>query len=211
MKHLLASALLISLPFTAHAGSTADYKAAMEVMHRDMDIAYTGDVDTDFLRGMIPHHQGAIDMAKVVLAHGKDPDIRWLAEWIIYIQEIEIAHMQQMLNRFGADKGEKICGFHEAATHQSKQHMQHMHHAMNIAYTGDADVDFVLGMIPHHQGAIDMAYTELDYGKNPEAEQMARDIIVAQKSEIARMESWLNKRGINAADYKNHTNMNHHH
>ena len=63
--------------------STEGYKAAMDKMHADMMIEYSGNADADFVRGMIPHHQGAIDMAKVELANGKDPEIRKLAEAVI--------------------------------------------------------------------------------------------------------------------------------
>ena len=77
--------------------ATAGYRAANDKMHKDMDIAFTGDADADFLRGMIPHHQGAIDMARVVLAHGKDPKVRKLAEDVIRAQEAEIKMMQEWL------------------------------------------------------------------------------------------------------------------
>lgn len=63
-------------------------------MHAAMSIDVTGDPDTDFMRGMIPHHQGAIDMAKVLLEHGTDADTRALANAIIRAQEEEIAIMQ---------------------------------------------------------------------------------------------------------------------
>ena len=62
-----------------------------------MAVPLTGDVDVDFVRGMIPHHQGAIDMAKVELEHGKDPAIRKLAEDVIKAQEAEIGQMQEWL------------------------------------------------------------------------------------------------------------------
>jgi uncharacterized protein (DUF305 family) len=70
-----------------------------------------------------------------------------------------------------------------------------MHEAMNITYTGNADVDFVKGMIPHHQGAIDMAKTVLAFGKDPEVRKLAEEIIKAQESEIAMMNAWLKARG----------------
>jgi uncharacterized protein (DUF305 family) len=73
------------------------YRAANDKMHRDMNITFTGNADRDFVAGMIPHHQGAIDMARVVLAHGKDPEIRKLAEEIIKAQEGEIAWMKAWL------------------------------------------------------------------------------------------------------------------
>jgi uncharacterized protein (DUF305 family) len=81
--------------------STKAYKDAAAKMHSDMSLNYSGDADVDFARGMIAHHQGAIDMAKVELEHGKDPDLRKLAEEIIKAQEMEIAEMQAWLKAKG--------------------------------------------------------------------------------------------------------------
>jgi uncharacterized protein (DUF305 family) len=75
--------------------------AANMKMHSAMDITYTGKADVDFVKGMIPHHAGAIDMAKAVLAYGKDPEIKKLAEGIIKAQEAEIAEMQAWLKKNG--------------------------------------------------------------------------------------------------------------
>jgi uncharacterized protein (DUF305 family) len=85
-----------------HAGgnpATEAYIAASERMHRDMTIEFTGDPDVDFARGMIPHHQGAIDMARALLEHGEDPEMRALAKAIIAAQEREIAFLRSWLEQ----------------------------------------------------------------------------------------------------------------
>lgn len=85
-------------PAAAESPATAALKEVNARMHKDMDISYSGDPDQDFARAMIPHHQGAIDMARVQLQYGKDPVLRRLAEEIIQAQEREIALLRTMVD-----------------------------------------------------------------------------------------------------------------
>ena len=70
-------------------------------MRQDMAITFTGNADIDFVKGMIPLHQGAVDMAKTVLAFGKDPEVKKVAEGIINAQEAEITSMKEWLKKQG--------------------------------------------------------------------------------------------------------------
>ena len=87
---------------TPDTPAVREYKAAHARMMRNMALPFTGSPDVDFRMHMIPHHQGAIDMARVALRHAKDPWTRQLAEAVIIEQQREIAEMQAWLARHGA-------------------------------------------------------------------------------------------------------------
>lgn len=77
--------------------ATQAYRAANLAMHQAMDLEFSDNADIDFARGMIGHHQGAIDMALIVIEHGQDPDLRQLAEEIIAAQEAEIEFLRNWI------------------------------------------------------------------------------------------------------------------
>jgi uncharacterized protein (DUF305 family) len=87
----------MSKPMGDQSPSSQAFADANAKMHKDMMVEMTGNTDVDFVRSMIPHHQGAIDMAKIELQYGKDPEIRKLAEAVIKAQEAEIAEMNAWL------------------------------------------------------------------------------------------------------------------
>ena len=86
--------------------------SAMVKMSKDMESApMSGDPDKDFLAMMIPHHEGAVEMARLVLIHGRDPLVRKLAEEIIAAQQAEIVTMRQRLEILKAGRDENPGGF----------------------------------------------------------------------------------------------------
>jgi uncharacterized protein (DUF305 family) len=98
-KTLFAAAVIIAAPsaaFANHATSAEEaFKEANNTMMQAMAKPMSGDADKDFVMMMLPHHQGAIDMAKVELKYGKDPTLRAMAEAIIVAQEKEIKEMKE--------------------------------------------------------------------------------------------------------------------
>jgi uncharacterized protein (DUF305 family) len=85
----------------ADTPATKSFRDISARMHREMDIRYTNDVDVDFVRAMIPHHESGVEMARVVLAHSKEPETRRLAEEVIRAQGAEITQMRDFLKRKG--------------------------------------------------------------------------------------------------------------
>lgn len=174
--------------------STRDFKAAHARMMRNMAVPFTGDTDIDFRTHMIPHHQGAIDMARVALRHAKDPWTRQVAEAITVAQPREIYEFRGWLASRGA-MAQARGRVDTTAIREFKAAHAKMMRNMAMPFTGDPDVDFRMHMIPHHQGAIDMARVALRHAKDPWTRQEAEAIIITQQQEIYEFQNWLARRG----------------
>jgi len=167
------------------ASFLAKSNAAMTRMMAGMKIKPSNDVDRDFVAMMVPHHQGAIGMAEAELSYGHNERLRRLAQEIIVTQQEEIAEMRLALVSAAASLS---TGSEEASfLAKTDAAMARMMAGMKIKPSNDVDRDFVAMMVPHHQGAIDMAEAELSYGHNEPLRGLAQEIIATQEQQIVVM------------------------
>jgi uncharacterized protein (DUF305 family) len=197
---------ICSAPFHPAAPEQTSFfarnSAAMSRMMIGMAIEPSGDVDPDFVAMMVPHHQGAIDVAQAELQYGHNEQLRRIAPEIVVEQLQEIAAMRLAIGEHAsptwmtnkaheAPAGPspvKTTPANDAAfVIRSNTAMDAMMTDMAVTPTGNVDHDFVAIMVPHHQGAIDMAQAELQYGQNPLLKTAAQEIIVDQLQEITLM------------------------
>ncbi|MFC5381574.1 DUF305 domain-containing protein [Aquipuribacter nitratireducens] len=168
------------------AGGTAAAVAAADIS------AEHNEADVTFAQGMIPHHEQAVDMSDMALAAAEDPAVLALAEEISAAQGPEIETMRGMLDAWGAEQPAD----HGDHAGMDMDGMAGMMSAEDMAALGDAegppfDEMWLTMMVEHHEGAVDMARTQLDEGANPEALALAEEIISTQEAEIALMQDLL--------------------
>ncbi len=158
----------------------------MAKMMAAMQIRPSGAADRDFVAMMVPHHQCGIDMAQAELSYGHNERLRRLAQEIIVSQQEEIVEMRLALVSAAASPstGPEDTTF----VAESDAAMTRMMAAMRIKPSNDVDRDFVAMMVPHHQGAIAMAQSELSYGHNEALRGLAQEIIATQEQEITVMQ-----------------------
>src|SRR6201987_184387 len=209
----LASAQDLSRqPSAAKVAFLKENNAAMTKMMNHMAVKPTGDVDHDFVAMMAPHHQGAIDMSEAELRYGHNEQLLRIAQDIVVEELQEIAAMRAASGEkltpteatlaasfVGTAAGPGSASLGPAANvppslkterpflAQNDAAMEKMIGDMTIKPTGNIDRDFVAMMVPHHQGAIDMARAELRYGHEPALTRIAQEIVVDQIQQISLM------------------------
>ena len=153
--------------------------------------------DLTFAQQMIPHHSQALDMAKLVPSRSTNPKVIDLAGRIEKAQDPEIKQMQGWLTTWAAGTTSGMPGMtHESMPGMGGDSMPGMMSADDMTKLGAAkgaefDKMWLDMMIEHHQGAVDMAKTELDKGSNAGAKALAQKIIDAQQAEITEMQGLL--------------------
>jgi len=152
------------------------------------------DYDLRFIDAMIPHHQGAVIMAKDVLQKSPRAELKKLATGIISAQNQEITQMQQWRQAWYPKAPNKPMAWHSPMNHMMEMppnQVQAMRMEMDLgAADANYDLRFINAMIPHHQGAIVMAKDVLQKSQRPEMQKLAQDILSSQQAEIEQMKQW---------------------
>ncbi|MGE3289556.1 MAG: DUF305 domain-containing protein [Pseudonocardia sp.] len=165
---------------------TAPQLAADEhdTVHNDADVA--------FAQGMIPHHEQALAMTEGVEAKGASEQVVQLAETISQTQEAELAQLREMLSSWGVAATGMDHGSAQAAA-APMPGMLTAAQLQQLQQASGAEFDrlFLQLMIVHHEGAVQMAQTEVTSGLNPDAKALAQKIIDEQTAEIAQMRTLL--------------------
>jgi uncharacterized protein (DUF305 family) len=156
--------------------------------------------DAQFIDMMVPHHQGAVEMAKVAQQRAEHPEIAQMAEAIITAQENEIGQMKAWrLAWFGSDETPSM----ERMPMMPGMGGGHAAHGGGGTMDMAADVEalrntpepfdkaFIEAMIPHHQSAIDAAKAAESRAERAEIKELAEAIITDQQREIEQMQQWL--------------------
>jgi uncharacterized protein (DUF305 family) len=152
------------------------------------------DYDLRFIDAMIPHHEGAIVMAKDVLQKSQKPELTQLATDIIKAQNQEIAQMKEWRRSWYPKASDTPMAWDDSMKHMmamSPEDMNSMRMNMDLGKAGDGyELRFTQAMIPHHEAAVAMAEDVLQKSKRPELLKLAQNIITSQQKEIDLMKQW---------------------
>ena len=151
-------------------------------MSREM-VAPNGEYsDAAFVDSMVPHHEGAVEMAEVALDSAEREEIRTLAQEIIDAQRAEIELFGEIREDLGGSTTE--------TSQEEMDQMMGMPDAGELAQQRPFDRAFIDAMIPHHESAIAMAEVALEESEDPEIRRIAEDIVSSQEREIEQMRRW---------------------
>ncbi|MBD2445915.1 DUF305 domain-containing protein [Nostoc sp. FACHB-152] len=176
-----------------HGGGMMDHSGMHHGMTMDLGPA-DANYDLRFIDAMIPHHQGAVEMASVAQQKSQRPEIKKLADEIIKAQNQEISQMKQWRTAWYPKAGNQAVAYdaqQKKTVNMSSQQMQAMMMNMDLgAADAQFDLRFINAMIPHHEAAVVMAKDAAQKSQRPEIKNLAQAIIKAQDTEINQMKQW---------------------
>ena len=171
----VGSLLLAACGSTDHSGMSGMGEAA--------STPTSGDYDRNFIDLMAPHHQAAIDMAKVAQEHAEHAEMKTLADAIISAQDGEITQMKGWRKAW--------YGSGQLPAGMGGQQMAGMDVDLNqLAAAKPFDRAFIDAMLPHHQSAIEMAQEARTRAQHQEIKDLAGRIVTGQQREIDQMRAW---------------------
>ncbi|WP_326646237.1 DUF305 domain-containing protein [Streptosporangium sp. NBC_01755] len=173
---------------TGHTGMTSSAPAPATTASQEPEASFN-DIDVTFAQMMIPHHEQAVEMAKLAETRASDPEVKELAAKIKAAQGPEIATMTDWLSTWKAPAPEGGHGEHVMPGMMTEEDMVKLQAAKGAQF----DRMFAELMIAHHKGAIMMAKTEQTDGADPKAKELARTIETAQQAEIKQMQELLDR------------------
>jgi uncharacterized protein (DUF305 family) len=177
-----------------HGGMNAGINHSMDLGPADADY------DLRFIDAMIPHHEGALIMAKDVLQKSKRPELKKLATDIISAQTEEIAQMKQWRKTWYPTAPNTPMAWHAEMKHMmamKPEQISAMRMDLDLgAADGGYDLRFIKAMIPHHEAAVVMAKDLALKTQRPELKKAAKDILTSQQAEIDQMVKWQKDWGV---------------
>jgi len=143
---------------------------------------------------MIPHHEGAVVMAKDLAQKTKRPELQKLAKDVIEVQTQEIAQMRQWRKHWYPKAPNTPMAWHAEMNHSMAMSLDQMKSMRMDMDLGKADAEynlrFMQAMVSHHQAAVTMAQDMAQKTKRPELQKLAKEIIASQQTEINQMQQW---------------------
>jgi uncharacterized protein (DUF305 family) len=158
----------------------------------DDDAAQSTSAERAFLEAMVPHHESAVEMARIAQRRAEHPRVSELADAIVSIQATEIAQLERIHERLYGEDLRPDAGAHEELGLSAEQAgmMHGVRAAASLETAEPFDRAFIDQMVPHHRGAIRMARAVRGQADDAELRALADEIISAQAQDIAQMTRW---------------------
>jgi len=173
------------------------FNSLLHLMHEPMaakPFQKTKNPDIDFIVNMIPHHEGAIASSEIFIQIATDEEVKRFAQLIIDLQTSEIIELDN-LNEYLHQNPKDYSDIDYISIGDKSEYIMSktMSNMMNANFVNNLDIDYLLAMIAHHQGAVESSQVILGASKDDKVKAIANNIISSQKDEISQMITMINR------------------